>query len=97
MFSSTSALRVVPYTPKVPGSITHKLPAKPSWRNAGEQTVNPQVLLKKVPGDGQRGEKHSDVGESLFFPGNSTLDTKATEGNLNRVTDTKGIALSDTL
>lgn len=80
MFSSTSALRVVLYTPKVLDHISHKLPAKPSWSNPRKQTVNPLALPKKAPDDSQREKRHTDSGGSIIFRANSILDTKSTGG-----------------
>lgn len=84
MFSNTSALRVVQYTPKVPVGITHKLPAKPTWYDSGKEPVKPSAS-KKVIGDTEQEKRRTAVG-GLMFRNNSLFDVNPAGGMFNLAT-----------
>jgi hypothetical protein len=85
MFPNTSALRVIQYTPKVPGSITHKLPVKPSWSKSGKEPVKPLAAPKKTPKDTEGEKRRTTVG-GLMVQSNALFDVKTAEGVFNLIT-----------
>lgn len=84
MFSNTSALRVVQYTPKVSASITHKLPAKPSWNKSAKEPVKPLAASKKSAEDSER-EKRRTTASGPMIRDNPLFDIKTVEGVFNLV------------
>lgn len=79
MFPNMSALRVVQYTPKVPGSITHKLPARPSWSNSGKEPVKLLPASAKVAEDSEREKKPATL-SGLAFRENPLFGAKTAAG-----------------
>jgi hypothetical protein len=84
MFPNTSALRVVQYTPKVSASITHKLPAKPSWSKYGKEPVNPIAASKRATEDTEQEKRRAAVG-GLMPQNNPLFDVKTTGGMFNLI------------
>ena len=77
-----STLTVRQYTPKVPNSITHKLPAKPCWPNFGKEPVKPLLVSAKAVEDNERQKKPAIVSE-LVLQENPLFDAKKAQGVSN--------------
>jgi hypothetical protein len=57
MFTNMSTLTVLQYTPKVPHSITHKLPAKPCWTDSSKKPVKTLLVSTKATESNDKQEK----------------------------------------
>jgi hypothetical protein len=82
MFSSLSTLKVVPYTPKMPSTLTHKLPAKPSWSNSRKEPVKSLPASAETVEESERRKKPATV-SGLMFGENPPFGTKIVLGVFN--------------